>query len=108
MNVAAFRASAPIFAALGNETRLAVVGRLCRRGPASLTALSEEARVTRQAIAKHLAILADAGLVVGKRDGRESVWELCPRRLDDARRALDAIDKQWDAALDRLKRMVET
>jgi DNA-binding transcriptional ArsR family regulator len=107
MTLPAFRASAPIFAALGNETRLAVVGRLCQRGPASLTALSEEAGVTRQAIAKHLSILADAGLVHGKREGRESIWELRPRRLDDARRALDAIDRQWDAALGRLKKLVE-
>jgi DNA-binding transcriptional ArsR family regulator len=104
---APLQASARIFAALGDETRLAVVGRLCQRGPASISALSLGAGVTRQAIAKHLAILADAGLVRGKREGRESIWALRPKRLDDARRALDALDRQWDTALDRLKQLVE-
>jgi DNA-binding transcriptional ArsR family regulator len=107
MTTAAWRSSARIFAALGDETRLSVVGRLCQRGPASLTALSEGAGVTRQAIAKHLSILADAGLVQGKREGRESIWELRPRRLEDARRALDEIDRRWDVALGRLKNLVE-
>jgi DNA-binding transcriptional ArsR family regulator len=107
MTPAAFRASAPIFAALGDETRLAVVRRLCLRGPASVTTLSEGAGVTRQAIAKHLNVLAGAGLVHGTREGRESIWELRPGRLEDARRALDAIGREWDAALERLRRHVE-
>jgi DNA-binding transcriptional ArsR family regulator len=104
---AVVRSSARIFAALGDETRLAVVSRLCHRGPASLSALSEGAGVTRQAIAKHLAILADAGLVRGSREGRESIWELKPARLDAARTALEAISSQWDVALGRLKDLVE-
>ncbi len=101
------RASAKLFAALGDETRLAVVRRLCRRGPASLTTLSEGAPVTRQAVAKHLGVLSDAGLIAGRRDGRGTVWELCPDRLNDVRRALDTIDRQWDAAVDRLEALVE-
>jgi DNA-binding transcriptional ArsR family regulator len=99
--------SAPVFAALGDETRLRLVSRLCEQGPLSIAKLTAGSHVTRQAITKHLHVLAEAGLVRGTRDGRESVWELEPRRLQDARRHLDAISKQWDAALDRLKAFVE-
>src|SRR5512142_3309098 len=84
-------ASAPVFAALGDPTRLAVVARLCREGPMSLSRLTEGSEVTRQAIRKHLRILADVGLVRGSRRGRLSVWELEPRRLDVARRYLDSV-----------------
>ena len=102
-----FRRSAPIFAALGDASRLALVARLCGRGPTSITGLSERSGITRQAISKHLRVLADAGLVTSERAGRESVWELRPDRLADARRALDDIGLQWDAALERLRSLVE-
>jgi DNA-binding transcriptional ArsR family regulator len=101
------QASAPVFAALGDETRLELVSRLCEHGPLSITKLAAGSDVTRQAITKHLHVLADAGLVRGAREGRESVWELEPRRLDDARRWLDVISRQWDDALGRLKALVE-
>ena len=104
---AALRASVPVFAALGDETRVAVVQRLCARGPASLAQLSEGAGVTRQAITKHLRVLEDAGLVESSRQGRASLWELKLDRLKEAHRALDAIARQWDDALDRLRAMVE-
>ena len=97
----------PIFAALGDETRLALVRRLCASGPASVSRLSEGAGVTRQAISKHLQVLAEAGLVRSRRDGRESIWEFEPDRLEEAHRALDAIAREWDLALGRLKRFVE-
>ncbi len=100
-------ASAPIFAALGDETRLRLVSRLCESGPTSIAKLTAGSVVTRQAITKHLVVLADAGLVRGTREGRESVWELEPRRLAEARRCLDLISKQWDDALGRLKAFVE-
>jgi DNA-binding transcriptional ArsR family regulator len=100
-------ASAPVFAALGDETRLRLVSRLCEDGPQSIAKLTAGFDVTRQAITKHLHVLEDAGLVRGARDGRESVWELEPRRLLEARRHLDAISKQWDEALGRLKDLVE-
>jgi DNA-binding transcriptional ArsR family regulator len=100
-------ASAPVFAALGDETRLRLVSRLGDEGPLSIVRLTDGTDVTRQAIAKHLRVLADAGLVRGTRDGRQSVWELEPRRLAEAQRALDAISRQWDDALERLKAMVE-
>jgi DNA-binding transcriptional ArsR family regulator len=99
--------SAPVFAALGDETRLKLVARLCEGGPTSIAKLTQGSDVTRQAIAKHLRVLEDAGLVRGARDGRESVWELEPRRLQQARAYLDAISSQWDDALERLKAFVE-
>jgi DNA-binding transcriptional ArsR family regulator len=99
--------STPVFAALGDETRLRIVSRLCEGGPTSITRLTEGSEVTRQAITKHLYIMEEAGLVRSTRQGRESVWELEPVRLEDARRCLDAISKQWDDAIGRLKRLVE-
>jgi DNA-binding transcriptional ArsR family regulator len=99
--------AAPVFAALGDTTRLRVVARLCVHGPQSITHLSEGSRVTRQAITKHLHALADAGLVRGRRHGRERIWELEPEGLAMARRCLDQISEQWDAAIDRLKAFVE-
>lgn len=99
--------SAPLFAALGDETRLRVVARLCEEGPLSITRLTEGADVSRQAVTKHLQILASAGLVTNTRDGRESLWQLQPARLAEARRLLDLISKEWDDTLDRLKDFVE-
>jgi DNA-binding transcriptional ArsR family regulator len=101
------QAAAPVFAALGDETRLRLVARLCTDGPQSIARLTEGAGVTRQAITKHLRVLEEAGVVRGSRDGRESVWEIEPRRLDDARRSLDLISARWDAAIDRLRALVE-
>jgi DNA-binding transcriptional ArsR family regulator len=99
--------AAPIFAALGDETRLRLVARLCEGGPQSIAGLAAGSDVTRQAITKHLQVLADAGLARSTREGRERVWEFEPRRLEAVRRYLDSISRQWDAALDRLKRFVE-
>jgi DNA-binding transcriptional ArsR family regulator len=96
-----------VFAALGDETRIRLVYRLCEQGPLSIAKLSMGFDVTRQAITKHLHVLADAGVVRGTRDGRESVWELAPRRLEEARRSLDIISEQWDDAIGRLKALVE-
>jgi DNA-binding transcriptional ArsR family regulator len=101
------RESAPIFAALGDETRLQIVARLCAEGPLSITRLSEGAGVTRQAITKHLNALSAAGLATNVRSGREQIWELETRKLEMARRCLDRISSQWDIALGRLKALVE-
>jgi DNA-binding transcriptional ArsR family regulator len=103
----AVRDAAPLFAALGDETRLRLIQRLSSRGPGSITQLSAKSDVSRQAISKHLQVLADAGLVRGTRRGRERVWDLEPKRLADAHHYLDRISKQWDAALDRLRAFVE-
>jgi DNA-binding transcriptional ArsR family regulator len=96
-----------VFAALGDATRLRLVFRLCDAGPLSITRLTEGSDITRQAITKHLLVMEEAGLVHSHRHGRESVWELDRRRLEEARRHLDTISKQWDAALSRLRRFVE-
>jgi DNA-binding transcriptional ArsR family regulator len=99
--------SAPLFAALGDETRLRLVASLCQHGPMSITRLTAGTKVTRQAVSKHLRLMEDAGLVRATRHGRESVWELEPERLEEARRRLDGISRRWDAALGRLKKFVE-
>lgn len=101
------RDAAPLFAALGDETRLRLVGRLCSGGPGSIAQLSDKSRVSRQAITKHLEVLAAAGLVHSRRHGRERIWELEPQRLADAHAYLDRISEQWDAALNRLRHFVE-
>jgi DNA-binding transcriptional ArsR family regulator len=106
--VARLTDAAPVFAALGDARRLGLVARLCDSGPLSITRLSAGTGVTRQAITKHLEALADAGLVRDSRHGRERVWEIEPRRLERARRCLDQISEQWDAALGRLKAYVES
>jgi DNA-binding transcriptional ArsR family regulator len=101
------RRTAPVFAALGDETRLRIVARLCAGGPMSIARLTAGASVTRQAVSKHLRVLAEVGLACSSRKGRESVWELDRQPLEEARRYLDGISAQWDAALSRLKEFVE-
>lgn len=101
------RDAAPLFAALGDETRLQLVLRLAAGGPGSITRLSEKSKVSRQAISKHLEVLSHAGLVRSTRRGRERVWDLTPRRLSDAHEYLDRISRMWDQALDRLRAYVE-
>src|SRR5512133_179539 len=102
-------AAAPMFAALGDETRLALVARLCAAGPLSTARLAEGAEISRQAIAKHLDVLAGAGLVRRGEagPGRERRWEIEQRRLEEARRALEQISRRWDEALERLRAAVE-
>jgi DNA-binding transcriptional ArsR family regulator len=100
--------NAPVFAALGDETRLQIVARLCAEGPLSITRLSEGAGVTRQAITKHLNALSAAGLATNVKSGREQIWALETHRLEMARRCIDRISDQWDIALGRLKALVET
>lgn len=99
--------AAPVFAALGETTRLQLVARLCAEGPLSIARLSDGAGITRQAVTKHLQTLAGAGVVHGTRAGRERIWELEPRRLAIARHCLDDISAQWDGALMRLRAFVE-
>lgn len=104
---AALDHTAPVFAALGDPTRLRLVARLGREGPLSISRLSAGAGVTRQAVAKHLRVLAGAGLASGSRRGREQLWQLDAAPLDAARRSLEQIAQRWDDALDRLKAAVE-
>jgi DNA-binding transcriptional ArsR family regulator len=102
------RHPASLFAALGDETRLRLVSKLSIGGPASISRLTSGSGVTRQAVSKHLKVLAGAGLVRVSRRGRESLWRLEPERLDEAQRSLDLIAKQWDQALGKLKAFVES
>lgn len=99
--------AAPVFAALGDTTRLALLDRLSIAGPLSITRLTAGSHKSRQAITKHLQVLAGVGLVRDVRRGREHRWALNPERLDEARRSLDQISRQWDEALARLKSFVE-
>jgi DNA-binding transcriptional ArsR family regulator len=99
--------AAPVFAALADETRLRIVARLCGKGPMSIVRLADGARVSRQAVTKHLRALEDAGLARSSRAGRERIWELRTRRLSEVRLYLDRISHDWDAAVDRLRAFVE-
>ncbi len=95
--------AAPLFAALGDPTRLELIARLSRDGPQSISDLTEDATISRQAVTKHLEILEEAGLTRSRREGRERIFALRPQRLAVAHRYLDQIGRQWDAALDRLQ-----
>lgn len=101
------KAAAPLFAALGDETRLRLLTRLSSDGPRSITGLAARSPVSRQAITRHLEVLSGAGLVRSSRRGRERIWELTPGRLADAREYLDDISRQWDDVLQRLRSFVE-
>ena len=97
-----------MFAALGDETRLSVLGRLARGEPQSIARLTDGTRLTRQAVTKHLRVLEGAGVVRSVRVGRESRFTLEPRPIDEARDFLDLVSRQWDDALARLKAFVES
>jgi DNA-binding transcriptional ArsR family regulator len=99
--------AALLFAALGDPTRLALLQRLSKGGPASISVLAENFQTTRQGVTKHLQVLAAAGIIDGERRGREHVWTINPRRLAEAQRHIDIIARGWDDALLRLKAHVE-
>ena len=105
--LAALKTRATVFAALGDETRLAVLAKLLSGEPQSIARLTEGTQLTRQAVTKHLHVLESAGVVRSTRAGREALYELQPRPIDDARAYLDNIAQQWDEALARLKAFVE-
>ena len=100
--------AALLFAALGDETRLGLLQRLSREGPASISVLADRFDVTRQGVTKHLHVLEAARLIDGRREGREHVWALNPARLEEARRHLDLIGRGWEDALGRLKAHLQT
>jgi DNA-binding transcriptional ArsR family regulator len=99
---------APLFAALGDEMRLRLVAALCVGGAMSITQLTSGTEISRQAVTKHLGVLAAAGLVHDVKIGRERLWEFQPSQLDEARRSLEVIGQQWDYALAKLKLAVES
>jgi DNA-binding transcriptional ArsR family regulator len=93
--------------ALGDRTRLRLVARICAAGPMSIARLTEGSEVSRQAVTKHLHVLAGAGLLRGRRRGRETVWDVERAELEAARRFLDVMSAWWDDTLSRLRRAVE-
>ena len=98
---------APIFAALGDRTRLALLSKLGDGQARSIAALSTDTALTRQAITKHLHVLQDAGLVASLKVGRESRFAARRETIDEARAYLDRVSRQWDDTLGRLKAFVE-
>ena len=107
MSKASERATAAVFFALGDATRLSVLRKLVAAGALSATGLAAGAQVSRQAIAKHLQVLEQAGLVTHARRGREVIYALETRRLDDARVFLDRMSAAWDRRIERLRALVE-
>jgi DNA-binding transcriptional ArsR family regulator len=105
--IARHRARAPIFAALGDETRLLLVAKLCGGQPHSISQLTKGSKLTRQAITKHLRVLEGAGIVHGVKRGRESLFALDPQPIDEIKEYLELVSQRWDQALARLKAFVE-
>ncbi|GAB3776455.1 metalloregulator ArsR/SmtB family transcription factor [Ramlibacter monticola] len=98
---------ADVFFALGDATRLRLVAILCAGGAFSITQLTAASDITRQAVTKHLQVLASAGLVQDLRVGRERLWQLDPTQIEEARRSLETITRQWEHALGKLKAFAE-
>jgi DNA-binding transcriptional ArsR family regulator len=101
------RGRAAIFAALGDETRLLLIAKLCGGQPHSISELTVGSKLTRQAITKHLRVLQRAGIVHGVRAGREQRFEFDPEPMQEIKQYLDIVSEQWDQALARLKLFVE-
>jgi DNA-binding transcriptional ArsR family regulator len=100
-------AHAPVFAALGDETRLSLLAQLYGGHRCSISQLTEGSKLTRQAITKHLRVLESVGVVHGVRTGRESLFEFDPKPMEEIKQYLDLVSEQWDQALSRLKLFVE-
>ncbi len=92
----------PTFAALSDPTRREVVARLAERDSVTATELARELPISRQAVAKHLAVLQEAGLALPERAGRETRYRFTPAPLNDAASWMASVGAEWDARLDRL------
>jgi DNA-binding transcriptional ArsR family regulator len=99
--------NAPIFAALGDKTRLALVAKLCNGQPRSISQLAADFALSRQAITKHLRVLESVGIVYSTRTGRESRFQFDPQPMEHIKKYLDVVSAQWDQVLARLKSFVE-
>lgn len=100
-----YQSAAPVFAALGDPSRLSIIERLCAAGPLPTTRL--QGGVSRQGITKHLRVLEEAGLVESFRVGRDRQWQLRTEHLAAMRTYLDRVAAEWDVRLLRLKALVE-
>ena len=96
-----------LWSAVGDPTRRRVLDVILDRGEATATVVAGELPVTRQAVAKHLAVLDRAGLVEGRREGREVRYAVRPQRLDVAARSMARVAAEWDARLTAIKRIAE-
>lgn len=105
--IALERVNAQIFAALGDETRLVLVKKLCAGAPCSIAQLAQDSHLTRQAITKHLRVLENVGIVRSEKAGRENLFEFNREPIDDIKQYLDSVAGQWENALARLKAFVE-
>ena len=101
------RRRSPVFAALGDETRLTLIAKLCDGQRQSISQLTEGSNLTRQAITKHLRVLENVGILRCVRKGRESHFQFNPQPMEGIREYLDSVSQQWDQALSRLKSFVE-
>src|SRR5262249_5117339 len=101
------RAHAPVFAALGDETRLALVAKLSGGQPCSISQLTKGSKLTRQAITKHLRGLENVGIVHSGHARREILFEFDPTTIEEMRGYLVFVSEQWDHALARLKSVIE-
>ena len=102
------RAKAAVFAALGDETRLSLLARLCDGQRYSIAELTEGTKLTRQAVTKHLRVLERVRIVHGTREGRESLFAFDPQPVIEMKEYLELVSKQWDRALGRLKKFVKS
>jgi DNA-binding transcriptional ArsR family regulator len=98
---------APVFFALGDKTRLRLIAALCAGGMFSIAQLTANTQITRQAVTKHLQILAEAGLVKDLKIGRERLWQFDPTQTEAARRSLEIVGHHWEQTLSKLKAFVE-
>src|SRR6202522_2804524 len=102
------RAKAAVFAALGDETRLSLLSRLCSGQRYSIAELTEGTKLTRQAVTKHLRVLERVRMVHGTREGRQSMFQFDPQPVIEMKEYLEMVSRHWDSALARLKSFVET
>lgn len=99
---------ANVFAALGDSTRLKLIAVLCVGGALSISQLTANTDISRQVVTKHLQVLAEAGVVRDIKMGRERLWQLEPAQIEEAKRTLEIIGREWEVALEKLKIFAET
>ena len=101
------RTHAPVFAALGDQTRLSLVVKLLDGPPRSISQLTAGTSLSRQAVTKHLRVLEDVGIVHSVQVGRENRFGLDPEPIENLKKYLETVSEAWDRALGRLKAFVE-
>lgn len=102
-----FFQQAPLFAALGDETRLSLIAKLCKVSQQSISQLAEGTQLTRQAVTKHLQVLERVGLVRSVRKGRETLFEFDATPIETMTQYLDMVSAQWDNKLTDLQKFLD-